>query len=51
MGTLRPKYLLYGYMEPLGIVGILCEGALDEAPGTFRAQFRVRLPEPPKPLN
>ena len=21
MGTLRPKYLLYGYMEPLGLKG------------------------------
>ena len=24
MGTLRPKYLLYGYMEPLGLQGETC---------------------------
>ena len=23
MGTLRPKYLLYGYMEPLGNRGVV----------------------------
>ena len=22
MGTLRPEYLLYGYMEPLGFKGV-----------------------------
>ena len=24
MGTLRPKYLLYGYMEPFGLQGETC---------------------------